>query len=178
MCVPTGGLEIRPNKEWTCSWEVYYQGKDYNLVLFFPQRRCVIAVTVRRQGGERRVAGHGAELTRLSILGPRLIRKLHEEEYPSGLTKIKLSMLDPASFYDPSTFIKWLFIFFHAVSLLQAALICHCHGSSLPVQLVVELRTWLEFLIYGLTHSLNSNSKWWVGVDLYGHWGRSMLELK
>lgn len=78
-------------------------------------------------------AGHGAELARhrLSIPGPRLIKELHEdgEEYPSGLTRIQLSMLDAASFYDLSTFIKRFFIFLHAVSPLQAALVCHCHGS-------------------------------------------------
>lgn len=88
-----------------------------------------------------------------------MIRELHEEEYPSGLTRIQLSMLDAASFYDPSTFIRWFFIFFHAVSPLQAALVCHCHGSSLWGQLVVEHGTRLEFLISGLALSLNSNRK-------------------
>lgn len=145
--VPTGGLEIRPNKEQTGSWEDYCQGKDYNcVVFFFPLRGhdplSVIAVTVRRQGGWRGVTDRGAELTRqrLSSLGPRLIRELHEaeEEYPRDLTKIQLSLQDAASFRDPPTLMKCFLTFSNAVCPLQADRLPrprHVFG-----QLMVELR--------------------------------------
>lgn len=124
---------------------------------FLPDPQSVTVVTVGRQEGYiRLLAMHGAELTRqrLSLLVARLIRELddeEEEEYPSGLTGIQLSILDAGSIYDPSTVLKWLFIFFHAgQSPVQAALFCHCHCFSLKEQLVVEprRRSW-SFLCLG-----------------------------